>query len=252
MSTDYNQIAQEYHKAKQQPWRAFVEAFTMTELLGDLSGKSVLDLACGEGFSSRLLQRRGAARVVGVDLSERMIDLARQQEDQAPLGIEYHVGDARTLHLGEQFDLVVAAYLLNYASTREELLQMCRTIGRSLKPGGRFVGVNNNPAQSPESFDSSRKYGFIKELGGPLGEGTPIVYRFFLGDQSFEITNYHLGIGTHEWAFHTAGLHGPCWHRPQVAPEGVRQSGRDYWAAMLDQGPIIFLECRKGMEQIAS
>jgi toxoflavin synthase len=41
---------------------------------------SVLDLACGEGFYTRLLRQTGAGRVVGVDLSAGMIALARQEE----------------------------------------------------------------------------------------------------------------------------------------------------------------------------
>src|SRR5262249_15116442 len=145
MTTDYDTIAQEYKKAKLQPWRQHIECFTLCELIGDTRGKTVLDVACGEGFYTRVLARRGAARVVGVDLSQGMIDLARQEEMAHPLGIEYHQQDARQLSLPEPFDVVTASYLLNYASTREELLAMCQGIVRSLKPGGRLVAVNNNP-----------------------------------------------------------------------------------------------------------
>src|SRR5262249_59337254 len=94
-------------------------------LVGDVSGLAVLDMAWGEGFYTRELRHRGAARVVGVDLSEGMIQLAREEEARLPLGIEYRVQDARTLDGSEQFDLVVAAYLLNYAATAVELREMC-------------------------------------------------------------------------------------------------------------------------------
>src|SRR5690242_20823466 len=76
MGTDYDRIAEEYREAKRQPWRLHVECFTLCELVGTLRGESVLDLACGEGFYSRVLRRRGAGRVVGVDQSARMIELA--------------------------------------------------------------------------------------------------------------------------------------------------------------------------------
>jgi toxoflavin synthase len=56
-----------------------------------------------------------------------MIQLARQEEARNPLGIEYRVQDARLVEAAERFDLVVAAYLLNYAATREELTAMCTT-----------------------------------------------------------------------------------------------------------------------------
>ena len=50
------------------------------ELIGDVAGKSVVDLACGEGFYTRRIRQAGAKRVLGVDLSEGMIELARKQE----------------------------------------------------------------------------------------------------------------------------------------------------------------------------
>lgn len=246
MVTDYNLIAHEYRRCKQQPWRMHVEHFTVFELLGELAGKSVLDLACGEGFLTRFLRLRGAARVVGVDLSASMIDLARQEEHRSPLGIEYVVQDARSLEgMDREFDLVTAGYLLNYAKSGDELLAMCGAIARSLKPGGRFVSVNNNPAQPANHFSASRKYGFVKETDGPLREGTPVVYRIFLDQGDLEITNYHLEPRTHEWAFRTAGLQDLRWHAPRLSPDGEAQHGREFWADFLQLQPVTFIECRR-------
>src|SRR5262245_34103085 len=45
MPTNYDVIAAEYKKSKEQPWRTYIERFTLFELLGDLHGKRVLDLA---------------------------------------------------------------------------------------------------------------------------------------------------------------------------------------------------------------
>src|SRR5262245_24407172 len=145
MATNYDTIAEEYKRAKLQAWRHHIEVYTLFELVGDVAGKSVLDLACGEGFQTRLLKQEGAARVVGVDISAGMLDLARKEESQRARAIEYYIEDAKKLDLDDQFDMVFAAYLLNYASTKEELLEMCRAIARHLKAGGRFVSVNNNP-----------------------------------------------------------------------------------------------------------
>jgi len=49
VTTDYNPIAEQYQRSKQQPWRTFIECFTLTDLIGDPAGLSALDLACGEG-----------------------------------------------------------------------------------------------------------------------------------------------------------------------------------------------------------
>ena len=73
MSTDYDAVAKEYKRSKLAPWRTYIERYSLLKLLGKVRGKSVLDLACGEGFCSRLVRERGAARVVGVDLSSGMI-----------------------------------------------------------------------------------------------------------------------------------------------------------------------------------
>src|SRR5262249_41655932 len=159
MTTDYNLIAEEYKRAKLQPWRTHIELYTLFGLLGDPAGKSVLDLACGEGFHTRVLRQEGAARVAGVDISTAMIELARQAEAHAPLGIEYVVSDVKELALGETFDVVFAAYLLNYAQTENELQQMCDAIARHLRPGGRFVTINNNPEYTGHT-DTMRHYGF--------------------------------------------------------------------------------------------
>ena len=48
MSTNYDFIAEQYKRAKLQPWRAHVESFTLLGVIGDLAGKKVVDLACGE------------------------------------------------------------------------------------------------------------------------------------------------------------------------------------------------------------
>ena len=245
MATNYDDIAEEYKRAKQQPWRLHLEHYTFFKLLGDVSDKTVLDLACGEGFYTRFIKRRGTARVVGVDLSPGMIELARREEASAPLGIDYLVHDAKRLALDETFDMVVAAYLLNYAQTAAELLEMGAAIYRHLKPGGRFVTVNNNPQQEVELFASTRPYGFIKHAHGPLQEGTPVDYIFFLENESFTITNYHLSVETHEAALHAAGFRQVTWHNPELSPEIVGTAERQYWAAFLSRPPIIFLECRR-------
>jgi len=105
MTTDYDPIAEQYQRSKQQPWRTFIECFTLMDLVGDPTGLSVLDLACGEGFYTRLIRHRGAAGVRGLDLSEGMIALAQAQEARQPLGVTYAVADARELSDEDPVDL---------------------------------------------------------------------------------------------------------------------------------------------------
>ena len=245
MTTDYDPIAEQYKRSKQQPWRTFVESFTLMGLVGDPAGLRVLDVACGEGFYTRMLRQRGASQVTGVDLSQGMIDLARQQEARYQLGIDYIVADARNLGDVAQFDLAVAAYLLNYASKPDELQAMCDGIARSLKPGGRFVTVNCHPGQRFPEAPSYRKYGFETSVIGPWHEGTPIKWTFYLDDGPFDIENYHLSIATHEEAFRKAGFRQVNWHSPQLSPDGLHGHETDYWSELLERSPITFIECVK-------
>ena len=78
----YDSIALAYQRSTQSPIRRYVEAYSFFQMLGDVRGRTVLDLACGEGFYSRQLRLRGARRVVGVDISPAMIELARGRRDR--------------------------------------------------------------------------------------------------------------------------------------------------------------------------
>src|SRR3954454_9213185 len=68
----------------------------MLALAGDVSGRRVLDLGCGEGSYSRALAGRGA-RVTGVDGSSRLIAVARERAAAAGIAIEHHCLNANAL-----------------------------------------------------------------------------------------------------------------------------------------------------------
>ena len=245
MTTDYDPIAGQYKRSKLQPWRAHIESFTLMGLLGDLSGKTVVDVACRDGYYTRLLRARGASLVRGVDLSERMVELARAEEAERPLGIAYDVGDARDLRLTADHDFAVAAYLLNYARDASELRAMCRSLARCLTSGGRFVTVNQSATLDFRAAPSYRTYGFETTAAGEWREGTPITWTFYLDDGPFSIENYHLDVATHEEALRSAGFREIRWHPPRLSPEGESAFGRESWSVFLERSPITFLECVK-------
>jgi SAM-dependent methyltransferase len=175
-----------------------------------------------------------------------MNDLALEEERRDPLGVEYLQQDAMALALGERFDLVAAAYLLNYAGDYAALLGMCRAVARHLAPGGRFITVHNNPAHPRERFGESRKYGFTKRATGPLEDGTPVDYVFHLDDgATVEITNYHLDVATHERGLREAGFRQVAWHAPSLAPGAAEGHPPGYWDAFLRHPPVVFLECSR-------
>jgi len=243
MTAVYDKFAKQYKASKRLPFREYIEWYSYSKLLGDISQKSVLDLACGEGYYTRRIKRKGADKVAGVDISEEMIRLAEQEEQNHPLGVDYIPGDAMALGSIGKFDLVVASYLLNYAQTKEQLLKMFQTIAANLKSGGRFVGINNNPDQPPQSFAICEKYGFTKSISGSLEEGAAITYEFFRGGQKFRFDNYYLSRATHEWATKRAGLNSIQWHRAEVSPDGLKKFGSEFWQDFIDYEPIVGIEC---------
>jgi ubiquinone/menaquinone biosynthesis C-methylase UbiE len=252
MSTHYDSISADYARSKLAPWREFVERVTLFDLLGAPAGLSILDLACGSGFYSRLLRAAGAARVVGVDLSAGMIELARRDETTEPLGITYHVADAMELALNDTFDVVFAAYLFNYAQTADELAAMCRAVVRHLKPSGRLVAVVNNPEQSPPGWEAIRKYGYVKSAALPLTEGAAITHTMFPpGGGTFVFDNYYLSLPTHHRVFHATGLQEVSWHLPRLSADGEAAYGQGYWDDFLADPPVIFLTAHtRGPQQV--
>jgi SAM-dependent methyltransferase len=76
----------------------------LVDVLGLSPGDRVLDVGCGPGRHARALGERGI-RVLGVDISQRFVDLASQG---APDGVEFRRVDARALPFDEEFDAVIS------------------------------------------------------------------------------------------------------------------------------------------------
>ena len=113
--------------------------------ISPLKGARVLDLGCGEGYVSRKIAAEAPARLLSIDISKGMIDLARASEEAAPLGIEYRVASATERDLDEQFDQVLAVFLFNYL-TCDEMVSVLKSVYRHLRPGGRFLFTAPHPS----------------------------------------------------------------------------------------------------------
>ena len=144
----YDAIAERYRDSRQLGYCRYVERYTVVELLGDLRGRTVLDLACGNGDYTRLCKRSGAAAVTGVDISREMIALAEAEERKNPLGCRYVWEDAATFTPPAQVDIVVAVYLLNYARTRDEPLPRLLPGAAAGRPARRIQQQHAAPAAS--------------------------------------------------------------------------------------------------------
>ncbi len=111
----------------------------MVKACGDVSDMSVLDLGCGSGYFSREMAKRGAERVLGIDISPRQVEHAKRIERIDRHGIEYRVEDATdaVYRLPEaSFDLVTACVSLQDMPDPERVILGS---SRVLRHGGRFV-----------------------------------------------------------------------------------------------------------------
>jgi len=125
-------------------------------LLPDLRGRKVLDLGCGYGWFCRWAREAGAAEVLGIELSEKM--LARAQADTRDAAIAYQRADMESLALpGETFDLAYSSLALHYV---ENLNRLMSQVYGALVPGGSLVfsaehPIYTAPAEPKWSLDAA-------------------------------------------------------------------------------------------------
>jgi SAM-dependent methyltransferase len=243
---EYDSIGDRYSEAKAAPWRIHLEAYTLEKLAGNVSGAQVLDLACGDGFYGRRLMKLGAAGVLGVDASAEMVTLGQRAEAAAPLGCRYLHADVNQLGVAGRFDVVVAAYLLNYASTREELHRFCEAMYANLGPGGHVVGVNDYTVDGETGERAFDRHGFRKIGPAPYLEGSPITYQFLLpGERSFAITNYYWTPKTYVDALAAAGFRDCSWHAFNVSPESRRELPPGFFDDLVARRPLAAYRARR-------
>lgn len=242
MTTNYDDIADEYQNTKTNPIKFYSEEWTFFRVLGDVQGRAVLDVACGYGYFTRMLRRLGAERVVGVDLSAAMIAQAETIEERQPLGIAYQVHDmTRPEPLGA-FDLVTAVYLFNYAESEAQLGRMAQAVRNNLRPGGRMVAVTGSPDLAAPHLAHLDKYGSRIECQGELCDGAVMTTTIFTPDRAVKIVNHHWTRPAYQRAFVAAGFRELRWHPMEVSPAGLEAYGPDYWREHLTHPAIVVLE----------
>ncbi len=160
-------------------------------LLGDVCDKVVLDAGCGEGFLARVLAARGA-RVTGIDLSPRLIALARERD--AAGAIDYRVADlcAPVPDLAGRFDRIGSHLVLNDVPDHRGF---AATLAALTRPGGRAVLALNNPYSS-----------VVREhIADYFASGARAVYGGMTAWLGEEVGYYHRTLADYLDAFLDAG-----------------------------------------------
>jgi toxoflavin synthase len=201
--------------------------------LGDIRGKSLLDLACGDGFYTRRFRTECAANpVMGIDLSQKQIERAEAIEQRQQLGIVYQIGDVISLNLERRFDIVTAIHLLHYLENAAEIELALRGIHETLCDGGHFVTMIANPEfdlKKHDPSDSKAKFGYYFSVAE---HGNGGMLRFHPG--GFE-KERELTIEFRRWERgFLNGIAGDVgftseWHDPFISAEGLKEYGASFF-----------------------
>jgi SAM-dependent methyltransferase len=236
----YDAIARSYQRTRHSPVRRHIEAFTLWQLLGDVTGEAVLDAGCGDGWYARGLKARGAGRVVAFDLSAAMLDLAREAEARDPSGVDYRQHDAAALPVLGAFDTILAAYLLHYAPSVEILAAMASGLAANLRPGGRLVALVENPDPVPDAVSRYAAYGFSREVTAPA-DGAPIRYALVAGRELVRFETHYYARATYAAVLGTAGFADLRWHGLALDPACGDEADPAWFAGYVEHPPVVAL-----------
>ena len=199
-----------------------------------LADKRVLDLGCGLGYFAREARARGAQQVIGVDLSERMLEQARQRTaDEAIIfvrdSLETFAADPGA------FDLVVSSLALHYVADYPALV---RRIAGWLVPGGRFAFSVEHPIFTAQGSSDWYKDANGVALHWPVDryrdEGERRTHWFVEG-----VVKYHRTIETYVNALLDAGLRLVRLEEPEAEPAVLAE--KPEWLQERRRPPFLLL-----------
>ena len=121
-------------------------------LLPDLRDKSVLDLGCGFGEHCVEFVNKGAARVVGIDISEKMLEVAAR-ENSRPEITYLHLPIEDIEKIEGKFDVVISSLAFHYI---EDFGGVVKKIHEKLNAGGEFIFSQENPLTTTYSGEIPR------------------------------------------------------------------------------------------------
>jgi SAM-dependent methyltransferase len=146
-------------------YRGMCEIFA--RMLGDrLKNARVLDVACGEGYLSRFLAPLGPRTITAVDLSSRLIDVARERCETA--NVSFRVDDARTLATVEDASMGVVVSQMAMMDIANHVA-VFEAVRRVITPNGAFVFSVLHPCfQSPTNIPEGQLPFLLDDDGEPV------------------------------------------------------------------------------------
>lgn len=118
-----------YQQLRKDPksYNKLVEQPAIKKLLPELKGKTILDLGCGFGENCIGFVYQGASKVLGIDISRNMLEVARNENPNEK--IEYYLRDMSEIgSLNHKFDLVFSSLAFHYVKDFKQLLHDIYTL----------------------------------------------------------------------------------------------------------------------------
>jgi SAM-dependent methyltransferase len=221
------------------------ETASLTAALPDLVDKSVLDVASGTGYYTRLFRRLGAARVVGVDAAADMVEHARSVEAREPLGISYQHHDAAELPVLGSFDVITAVWLFGNIEGEAKLVEVARRLRANLAEDGTLVALFPNPDAYRESSPDYQKYG-VSYRPTRFVAGWQGVQVRFLTEPPVEFEGLVCPPGVVEAALRGAGFTDLQRQPTKVPEDALAERGPQFWEAFLASPHFAVLTARSG------
>lgn len=134
----HDEIADWYSERKKGSYEFKIQLPVILNLLGDLQGKSLIDIGCGPGVYSVEFAKRGAD-VLGVDISQKMLDKARNNASTANVKLTLRKSDAHSLPSTDGLFDIAVLILMNLNT------KVVEEVARILKPGGLLLFSDTHP-----------------------------------------------------------------------------------------------------------
>jgi SAM-dependent methyltransferase len=207
---------------------------SLQAMLPPIAGKRVVDLGCGFGWFCRWAAEAGAASVLGLDLSEKMLERARAEGG----GIVYERADLETLALPKAaFDLAYSSLAVHYVP---DFSRLARTVATALVPGGTFVFSMEHPLYTaptaPGWIDRDGKT--VWALDAYLAEGERRTDWIARG-----VVKYHRSIGTVVNALLAAGF--TLTHLEEWGPDAAQIAENPEWAVERNRPPFLLISAKR-------
>jgi len=143
LSMNYSPIAADYNKVESADQTMLLLGYkTMIRFLSPPENKEILDYGCGTGIFARELRDQGA-KVIGVDVSRGMIDIAKRNASHGILYYRIHSGDFEQFR-DRSFDHAVSNFVFCAIPKKETIRLILSGIFRVLKENGSFIMMNSN------------------------------------------------------------------------------------------------------------